>query len=161
MDTRIPLRVRWKHLLAAINALLFHGDHLHEMARHEPDQAKSAALREDAETAAAARHEFWLQQHGGAVNDESVSVTDSGHAQIVKTAPVAVRQAVNISERTLTILAFALSLISLVFVLFVNRDNDRQYRHLQELRIRVEDAEMAAERVDPNFHPIRQPKESK
>jgi hypothetical protein len=38
-------------------------------------------------------------------------------------------------------------------------ENDRQYRFLQELRVRVEDAEMAAKEVNPNFKPARQPKE--
>lgn len=36
---------------------------------------------------------------------------------------------------------------------------DREYRFLQELRIRVEDAELAAQQVNPNFKPIRQPKD--
>ena len=36
---------------------------------------------------------------------------------------------------------------------------DRQYRFLQELRSRVEDAEMAAKEVNPEFRKARQPKE--
>lgn len=32
---------------------------------------------------------------------------------------------------------------------------DRQYRSIQEYRIRVEDAEIAAEEVNPKFHPRR------
>jgi hypothetical protein len=66
---------------------------------------------------------------------------------------------IEISERTFSILSFGLALIAIMVSFWISRDNDRLYRHVQELRIRVEDAELAAQQVNPNFKPVRQPKE--
>ena len=41
----------------------------------------------------------------------------------------------------------------------LREEANRFYRQVQEYRIRVEEAENAAAQVNPNFHPIRQPKE--
>lgn len=84
MDTRIPLRVRLKHLIAAINALLFYGDRLHEEARHEPNASKKEALQAEADTCFSARKEFWNQQHGGPVKISSVDESVQGNSAPVQ-----------------------------------------------------------------------------
>jgi hypothetical protein len=59
--------------------------------------------------------------------------------------------------------AVALSVMTIIYVGHNQSDNDRatdiQYRHMQELRSRVEDAEMAAKEVNPTFKFSHQPKE--
>jgi len=76
------------------------------------------------------------------------------------------RTTVEISERTLAILGAVFGISGLVVALMsvVNQsqsesrmriDVDREYRQVQEYRVRVEDAENAAKAVNPNFHPKR------
>lgn len=64
---------------------------------------------------------------------------------------------------TLSGTAVALALMTIVYVGHNQSDNDRamdvQTRHMQELRSRVEDAEMAAKEVNPTFKFSHQPKE--
>ena len=73
---------------------------------------------------------------------------------------------INISERTLSIISLCLTcaVFGVAVMTVVNQSQsenrtrtelERQNRFLQEYRIRVEDAEIAAEEVNPKFHPRR------
>jgi len=68
MDPLIRVRLCWKHLVAAIHALQFWGDHLHEEARREPDKEKSDKIREEADDAFSARKSLWSQMQGETVS---------------------------------------------------------------------------------------------
>jgi hypothetical protein len=62
---------------------------------------------------------------------------------------------IEISERTMSLVALILAAMSIMTAVWMSRENDHLYRSIQELRIRVEDAENAVEKVNPNFMPHR------
>jgi hypothetical protein len=82
MDQRIKVWLKFKHIVAALNALQFWGTHLHEDARHEHDPTKSDELRAEASTAFEARKELWEQQH--AMKDSSSNDSIHGNSAPVQ-----------------------------------------------------------------------------
>jgi len=68
MDPLLRIRLCLRHLTAAVHALQFWGDHLHEEARREPDKQKSDKIREEADDAFTARKSLWEQMQGQQVS---------------------------------------------------------------------------------------------
>lgn len=79
-DLLIRVRLCARHISAAVTALQFWGDHLHEDARHQTDPAKASAIRVEAEDAFAARKSLWAQYQGEEVNDSSTWATGRANA---------------------------------------------------------------------------------
>lgn len=69
-----------RHLVAAMTALQFWGDHLHETARQQDDPAKANTIRAEAEEAFAARKSLRDQYQGEVVNDSSTWATGRANA---------------------------------------------------------------------------------
>jgi hypothetical protein len=67
-DILFRIRLCAKHIAAAVTALQFWGDRLHEEARQQTDPKKAEAIREEAEDAFAARKSLWAQYQGDEVN---------------------------------------------------------------------------------------------
>lgn len=68
-DLLIRVRLCARHLIAAMTALQFWGDHLHEAARQESaDSSKAEKIRAEAEDVFAARKSLWSQYQGDEVN---------------------------------------------------------------------------------------------
>ena len=76
----IRVRLCARHLFAAMTALQFWGDHLHDTARQQSDPAKADKIRAEAEDAFAARKNLWAQSQGEEVNDSSTSTSATGRA---------------------------------------------------------------------------------
>lgn len=64
----VRVRLCAQHIAAAVAALQFWGDHLHEEARRESDKSKADEIRKEAETAFAARKSLWTQFQGEEVS---------------------------------------------------------------------------------------------
>ena len=110
-----------------IDRLLDFGDRLHQQAREETDDPEMAARhRQDAELVHEARKEIWEQTNAMNVHSVDHSVHGNSapvHTQTVKTAPQT--QTVNISERTLAIIAFGFAIAAFVVSLWANSDNTK------------------------------------
>jgi hypothetical protein len=79
-DLLIRVRLCARHISAAVTALQFWGDHLHEDARQQADPAKAEAIRTEAEDAFAARKSLWAQFQGDEVKDSSTWATGRASA---------------------------------------------------------------------------------
>lgn len=79
-DLLIRVRLCARHISAAVTALQFWGDHLHEDARQQADPAKAEAIRTEAEDAFAARKSLWAQFQGDEVKDSSTWATGRANA---------------------------------------------------------------------------------
>lgn len=79
-DMLIRVRVCARHIVAAMTALQFWGDHLHEAARQQSDPAKAETIRAEAEDAFAARKSLWSQYQGDDVKDSSTWATGRANA---------------------------------------------------------------------------------
>ena len=108
-----------------IDRLLDFGDRLHQQAREETDDPQMAAQhRQDAELVSEARKEIWEQSNAMNVHSVDHSVHgNSAPVQTVKTAPQT--QTVNISEKTLAIIAFGFAIAAFVIALWANSDNTK------------------------------------
>jgi hypothetical protein len=107
-----------------LERLLDFGDRLHQQAREESDEFNSAQHRKDAELVSEARKEIWEQTNAMNVHSVDHSVHgNSAPVQTVKTAPQT--QTVNISERTLAIIAFGFAIAAFVVSLWANSDNTK------------------------------------
>lgn len=91
---------------------------------------------------------------------------NSGHMEIDRDQSVYAEERANVNrthievtDRAISVISLILASIAITTALWINRENDQLYRHVQELRIRVEDAELAAREVNPHFNPVRQPKD--
>lgn len=141
METFIRLRIKVSHLISALNALLFHGDHLHETARHEPIEGRAQELRREADEAFMARKELWEQgqdQGGIPVKIQSRDQSITGNSSPIQ------QQRVTISDRGANFIALALVGIAAGYALAtsVNERNARedQYGHLHDQLLRDERA---------------------
>jgi len=108
-----------------IDRLLDFGDRLHQQAREETDDPQMAAQhRQDAELVSEARKEIWEQSNAMNVHSVDHSIhSNSAPVQTVKTAPQT--QTVNISEKTLVIIAFGFAIAAFVIALWANSDNTK------------------------------------
>lgn len=79
-DMLFRVRLCARHIAAAVTALQFWGDHLHDDARHQTDKEKADKIRAEAEDAFAARKSLWAQYKGEEVNDSSTWATGRANA---------------------------------------------------------------------------------
>lgn len=138
MGNFIRVRVHVRHLVAAINALLFHGDHLHESARKESKEKQAQQLRQEAEDAFMARKSLWEQGHLEVPNlsfhDESIT---GNHAPVQHNRMI-------VSDRGANYIALALVGIVSGFALAISVNErsarEDQYGHLHDQLLRDERA---------------------
>lgn len=79
-DILFRVRLCARHIAAAVTALQFWGDHLHDDARHQTDPTKADKIRAEAEEAFAARKSLWAQYQGEEVNPPAVLATGRANA---------------------------------------------------------------------------------
>lgn len=159
-DILIRVRLYAKHLRAAVTALQFWGDHLHDDARHESDPTQAKRIREEAEECFAARTSLQNQYQG-----EPVNFGSQASAPHASASNAAIHEG-NTKLLPWLMLTAVLAGVAVGISIMNEVDSsksesrtiaelDKQNRFLQEYRIRVEDAEIAAEEVNPKFHPRR------
>jgi len=138
--------VKLKTIAKAIEALLKAGDDEHDRARVSSG-AQANEHRAEAEEFHAAKADLWAAQHRQErtmknCSDDSVH-GNSAPVQVTKVAPHV--QKVEISERTLSIIAFGFSTAAIVSVLWVSsgqsheidRSREEQMRETNRLREEV------------------------
>lgn len=148
MDTNIWLWLKRKTIDRALEALLRAGDDEHQKAR-ESRGTEADEHRAEAEEFHAAKRDLWSANHEkGMRNFSDDSITAHARSNVNKTV-------IEVSDRTMGLIALILACIAAATAAWMARENDHMYRSIQELRIRVEDAENSVEKTNPNFTPHR------
>ncbi len=117
---RLRVWLKWSTIRKALEAFLMAGDIEHQRARDSTgEQAKRH--RAEAEDFYAAKKDFWESVHALDPPREDRSIREnSAPVQVTRVA-----QKVDISERTLSIIAFGFAIGAFVIALWANVDNGK------------------------------------